>query len=80
MPSSCGSNTATINLKAAGIRAAPAIPDIALKTKKLYLSGKKLITILRTPRAMKPNEKTGLAENRSATRPQKSKKAEKVTA
>jgi hypothetical protein len=66
--------------KAAGMSAAPAIPLTARRTKKEYLSGRKEMTRLRTPRAIKPNVKTGLAEKRSDTRPQRRRKALKVTA
>jgi hypothetical protein len=62
LPSSWGSNTAAISRKEAGMRVAPAIPLIARKTKKEYWSGRKEMTRLRIPRAMKPYAKTGLAE------------------
>lgn len=60
--SSLGSNTATIKRNAAGISVAPAIPEMARRTKNEYMSGRKEMTILRIPRARKPKEKTGFAE------------------
>ncbi len=44
------------------MRQAPAIPEMARRTKKEYLSGRKEMMRLSAPRAMNPKEKTGLAE------------------
>jgi hypothetical protein len=48
--------------------------------KKLIFSGTNDVMRLSTPSARKPHVNTGLAEYRSATRPQKSRNAAKVTA
>lgn len=62
------------------MRQDPAIPEMALNTKKEYLSGKKEMTKLRIPRNKNPYTKTGLAEYKSETRPQKRRNAPNVTA
>jgi hypothetical protein len=76
---SSSSKTAVINRYDEGMSAAADIPLIARKIRKEYLSVKKEMTRLRIPRPRKPQQKTGLGEYRSATRPQNSKNDANVT-